>query len=175
MTPTWQALRRRERARPHGQRQADIVKIGLATIREGRILLVRKQDGPSFILPGGKPRKCETDAQTLEREIAEELSCEIVGDSLRLVGEFEDDAADLPGRRVKVRLYRGELRGAVSISSEIVEARWWDEERDDPQLLAASLRRQILPALHGDRADRRELPATEAVRPHPGLGSRRVF
>jgi 8-oxo-dGTP diphosphatase len=153
MTPIWQGLRQRERARSHG-RQAAIVKVGLAAIRDGRILLVRKQNGPSFILPGGKPQGCETDPETLRREVAEELSCEVVDDSLRLVGEFEDDAADLPGRRVTVRLYRGELRGAVSISSEIVEARWWDEADDDPRLLAPSLRRQILPALHGDRADR---------------------
>lgn len=153
MTSIWQGLRLREGLRSH-RRQAAIVKVGLAAIRDGRILLVRKQHGQSFILPGGKPQGYETDPETLQREVAEELSCEVVRNSLRLVGEFEDDAADLPGLRVKVRLYRGELRGEVSISSEIVEARWWDEAHDDPQLLAPSLRRQILPALHSDRANR---------------------
>lgn len=124
-----------------------MVKVGLACIDEGRLLLVRKRSGPSFILPGGKPEDSESDAQTLCREIEEELSCELVASSLRWVGDFEDDAADLPGTRVTVRLYRGELRGEVRQASEIVEIRWFDASRDDSMLLAPSLRRQILPAL----------------------------
>jgi 8-oxo-dGTP diphosphatase len=134
--------------RPRSHRDPGrIVKVGLAAFKNGRILLVRKHGTPSFILPGGKPHGRETDAQTLQREVAEELSCEVVGDSLRWVGEFEDDAADLPGRRVTVRLYRGEIRGELSNAAEIAELRWWENGHDDPQLLAPSLRRQILPAL----------------------------
>lgn len=135
-----------------------ILKVGLATIRGGRILLVRKHGGPSFILPGGKPQDGETDTETLYREIAEELSCEVVADSLRWVGEFEDNAADLPCQRVKVRLYSGELRGEVSSASEIIEVRWWDQAHDDPRLLAPSLRFQILQALQDDLSDGHKQP-----------------
>jgi 8-oxo-dGTP diphosphatase len=150
MAPSWQAPKQNESSRSRRSVDPAILKVGLATIRDGRILLVRKQGGPSFILPGGKPQNGETDTQTLHREIAEELSCEVVGDSLRWVGEFEDNAADLPGQRVKVRLYSGELRGEVSSASEIIEVRWWDQTHDDPQLLAPSLRHKILQALQDD-------------------------
>lgn len=43
----------------------EITKIGLAIMDGDRVLLVKKRGSDFLILPGGKPEKNETDAQTL--------------------------------------------------------------------------------------------------------------
>ena len=45
----------------------EITKIGLAVMDGERVLLVKKRGSDFLILPGGKPEKNETDAQTLSR------------------------------------------------------------------------------------------------------------
>ena len=124
-----------------------IVKVGLAHVRENRLLTLRKRGGVHLILPGGKLEPKESDFAALVREIREELRCEPDVESLKWIGEFEDIAADEPGATVVVRLYTGTLIGEPEVSSEIAELRWFDPSGDDPGILAPSIRRQILPAL----------------------------
>lgn len=126
--------------------QREILKIGLAVMDGMRVLLVRKKGGFKFILPGGKPERGEEDLETLQREIQEELGCEIDAQTIEFLGSFTDAAADMSNTTVTVRLYRGCLEGKPSPKSEIETLRWISYGEDEGSL-APSLRNQILPFL----------------------------
>jgi len=92
---------------------------GLVAIDGDRLLLVRKKGSDFLILPGGKPESNESDAQTLARELEEELECRLVSNQLEFLGTFSDEAAGMPGVRVKIKLYTGGLIGpGVSANCE---------------------------------------------------------
>jgi len=61
------------------------IKIVAALICDeaGRVLLVRKRGTAAFMQPGGKRDPGEDDIAALSREIAEELGCCVVRDSIR--------------------------------------------------------------------------------------------
>lgn len=129
---------------------AVIRKIGLCVVRRRRLLVLLKKGGNTYILPGGKPEKGETDEQALEREVWEECRRHLAGPEPLLT--CRSPAADRPGDEVELVAYVGAINGDPRIDGEIVEAVWLDI--DDPQLpIAASIRDHVLPALI-ERLDR---------------------
>jgi len=126
----------------------EITKIGLAVIEGDRLLLVRKKGSDFLILPGGKPERSESDAQTLSRELEEELGCQLVSDQLKFLGTFSDEAAGMPGVRVTIKLYKGGLIGTPIPHAEIESIVWWTRAAHPESSLAPSLRNSILPFLH---------------------------
>ncbi|MGP5660751.1 NUDIX domain-containing protein [Corynebacterium falsenii] len=52
----------------------------------GSVLTVRKYNSSSWILPGGKPEKNESERQTLIRELREELGALVPSSSLAFRG-----------------------------------------------------------------------------------------
>lgn len=127
-----------------GREGSDIVKIGLAAIRAGRLLVVRKRGTETFILPGGKPEPGESDEAALSREVMEELGCG-VRDARRL-SSFHAAAANEPGRTVTVVLFSGALEGEPEPREEIEEMAWLEPGAAHPPV-AASIRDGILPWL----------------------------
>ena len=126
-------------------RERHITKVGLVVLREGELLCVRKSPEHKWILPGGKPEAHETDVETLERELAEELCCGLRG-HLQWLGAFQDRAADEHRTIVIVRAWLGEVDRDPHPDMEITEVRWLPlASRSDD--LAPSLRRQVLPRL----------------------------
>ena len=126
----------------------EILKVGLAAIANGQLLVVRKRGSTTFILPGGKPEAGERHLDTLSREIAEELGCGVALPCY--AGRFSDAAADAPGgTRVVVMLYSGELVGTPSPSSEIEELAWLDLVGSSGLRLAPSISNQVVPFLRG--------------------------
>ena len=123
----------------------ELLKIGLAMIREDRLLVVRKRGTKTFILPGGKPEGHERDLEALQRELQEELGCKV--DSPRFEGTFTDTAADLVDTIVTVRLYAGTLRGRPCPASEIEEIAWVRLHTPGDLPLAPSITNKILPHL----------------------------
>ena len=125
----------------------EIIKIGLAAFRSGRLLLVRKRGSDTFILPGGKPEKGEDDLTALRREIDEELGCALNPRGIRYLGTFRDRAADLPNTEVVVKLYAGTLLGNPVPQAEILQLLWFDPHGNGSELVAPSLSNSILPYL----------------------------
>lgn len=125
----------------------DITKVGLALVKENRILLVRKRNSSIYILPGGKPEKDEDDLTALSREIEEEIGCHLDPGSAFFLASFSDKAADLPGVKITVRLYAGTILGRPEPRSEIEQLIWFSPYERHPLSLAPSLNNFILPFL----------------------------
>ena len=125
----------------------EILKIGLAVTRDGKLLLLRKRGGTSYILPGGKPEKGEDALQALLREIEEELGCGLNLGSLTYLGSFSDAAADTTEATVTVRLYSAELVGKPGPRSEIEAMTWLAPADMKAVTLAPSLVNSIVPFL----------------------------
>jgi 8-oxo-dGTP diphosphatase len=128
---------------------ADYDKVGLLTIREGKILLCRKKHTTALlILPGGRREPGETSIECLVRELHEELG-DVNAHSLEYLGTYTDRAAGSesgPPKTVQIELYRGELIGEPQAHAEIKELVWFGPH-DVRTQLSPSLANKILPDL----------------------------
>jgi 8-oxo-dGTP diphosphatase len=132
--------------------EAGTIKIVAALIRDaaGRVLLVRKRGTKAFMQPGGKRDPGEDDVAALAREIAEELGCCMVRDSIQPLGEFDAVAANEPGWRVHACLYGIDVTGDIVPNREIDEMIWIDPVAPPDIPLAPLTRDHVLPlALRG--------------------------
>jgi 8-oxo-dGTP diphosphatase len=127
--------------------KAGTIKIVAALIRDdaGRVLLVRKRGTTAFMQPGGKRDPGEDDIAALAREIAEELGCCPVRDSIRPLGEFDSAAANEPGWRVHACLYGIDVTGDIAPNYEIDEMIWIDPSAPPDIHLAPLTRDHVLP------------------------------
>jgi 8-oxo-dGTP diphosphatase len=123
------------------------IEIVAALIRDqdGRVLLVRKRGTAAFMQPGGKRDPGEDDVTALSREIAEELGCGVVRDSIRPLGAFEATAANEPGWRVQASLYEAEVTGDIAPSREIDKVMWIDPATPPDIVIAPLTRDYVLP------------------------------
>lgn len=124
---------------------AHIVKIGLVVVDEAdRLLVVRKQGGATFILPGGKREGDESDIECLIREVREEI--QVATENIQPFGTFHAAAADQDGDTVEVRAYTGTLVGDPVPAMEIAEIAWITI--NDPHVpIAQSISEGIIPAI----------------------------
>jgi len=115
----------------------------------GRILLVRKQGTPYFMQPGGKVEHNETKIKTLQREVLEELGCEIITESARYKGHFTAIAANEPGQSVEADLFELQIVGQARAQSEIAEIIWIAPEDTGQIKLAPLTEHHVLPLVSG--------------------------
>lgn len=97
-----------------------------------------------FIMPGGQ-LDGDSDMDCLQKEIREELSCEVDMSSVSIVGDYTDVAASSPDRDVLIRLYQGNLIGEPRASSEIGKLHWVG--KTDTERLSPIIKNKILPDL----------------------------
>jgi len=103
------------------------IYVSAAVIRdeEGRLLLVRKRGTTAFMQPGGKPEPGETPAETLIRELEEELGLVVGEHQLTSLGRFENAAANEPGFTVVADVFGVDMgEQAPNVGAEIEEFRW---------------------------------------------------
>lgn len=114
----------------------------------GRVLLVRKQGSDFLIQPGGKPEPGESELETLQRELAEELGVGFIAERCAFLGEFEDSAVHEPGLRVRTRCYMVELQGVPAPGAEIAELVWVDADAATRWRIAPLSASHVMPAFH---------------------------
>ncbi|MFK4853037.1 NUDIX domain-containing protein [Microbacterium sp. ZW T6_19] len=113
---------------------------------EGRVLVVRKKDTVRFMQPGGKPEVGETAAQTLIRELHEELGVVLDEADLEPLGTFISEAANEPGHRVVAQAFATSIAPtAVTVQAELAELRWITREDAVDLLLAPLSTEHLLP------------------------------
>ncbi|SEF27473.1 ADP-ribose pyrophosphatase YjhB, NUDIX family [Amycolatopsis pretoriensis] len=112
-----------------------IDKIAWLHLADGRILSTRSRGKEVYYLPGGKREPGETDAETLVREIREELDVAIAESSIEPAGVFEAAAHGHAGTLVRMTCYTAEYAGTLAASSEIEEIAWL-EYADRPMVSA---------------------------------------
>ncbi|WP_431804882.1 NUDIX hydrolase [Microbacterium sp. bgisy203] len=101
------------------------VSAAVITDADGRRLLVRKRGTTAFMQPGGKPEPGETAAQTLVRELGEELGLRLDENDLEPLGEFTASAANEPGFLVVADVFRVDIGAQTPVpDAEIAELRW---------------------------------------------------
>src|SRR6476646_10147519 len=103
-----------------------IDKIAWLHLSNGHILSTRSLGKDRYYFPGGKREPGETDAQTLLREIAEELTVALDPASLEYAGTFEAPAHGHPAG-VLVRMtcyYAPRYTGTLQPAAEIAEVAW---------------------------------------------------
>jgi 8-oxo-dGTP diphosphatase len=130
----------------------NIISVVAALIRDdlGRMLVVRKRGTAAFMQPGGKRDAGEDDLAALDREIGEELGCQMVPGSARPLGQFDCAAANEPGWRVRASVYAVNVRGAVVPQAEIAEVLWIDPMAPASIVLAPLTRDHVLPLATGE-------------------------
>jgi 8-oxo-dGTP pyrophosphatase MutT (NUDIX family) len=90
---------------------------------DDRILCARPRGKDIFYIPGGKREGTESDLQTLEREIAEELTVTLEPATVTHIGTYQAGQPD--GIVVRMSCYAGEYTGTLAASSEIDELAWF--------------------------------------------------
>ena len=125
-----------------------IDKVGGIIIKNKKVLVVRKktkENFQEFIIPGGKREIGETDVETLQREIQEEVNLKVV--KAEYVDEYEDIAIfeKIP---IVVKVYLCEVEGEVNIDNEIKEFCWIDKDYKKNGIKVSSiLEKFVLPEL----------------------------
>lgn len=118
---------------------ATIRVVAYAVVQNRQLLLVRKRHTTKFMFPGGKFSPGETDIEAIQREVQEELCCQVVLDSIEFLGEFVTLAANEANTKLIARVYTGELVGEPVPSNEIEEIRWLNHPQNPEGLVLAPL------------------------------------
>lgn len=104
-----------------------IDKIAFIYLKDGKILSTLSKNKDTYYIPGGKREGIETDVETLVRECKEELTIDILQDTIKYYGTFEAQAhGKTEGILVKMTCYMADFEGQLKPNSEIQEIKWLD-------------------------------------------------
>jgi 8-oxo-dGTP diphosphatase len=126
-----------------------LIHVSAAVITDagGRLLLVRKAGTTAFMQPGGKPEPGETPAETLARELAEEVGLRVDPDAFEPLGSFTATAANEPGFAVVADVFRVDIGDQQPApDAEIAELRWVTGATASGIEIAPLAREYFLPA-----------------------------
>ncbi|MFD2523403.1 NUDIX hydrolase [Emticicia soli] len=102
-----------------------IDKLAWIYIKDRKILSTRSKGKDTFYFPGGKREVGESDHETLIREVKEELTVDLVPDSLAFFGKFEAQAhGHAEGIIVVMTCYVANYTGELKPDAEIEELAW---------------------------------------------------
>ena len=114
----------------------EIDKLAWLHVVDRQVLFARSKGRVACYIPGGKREPGESDEAALVREIREELSVDLLPETIRLAGKFRAQADGKPdGAMVKMSCYQADYRGRITAAAEIEEVLWLrhgDKDRCSP-------------------------------------------
>lgn len=107
-----------------------IDKLAYIHLADKKILMTRSKGKDVWYIPGGKREEGESDIQALTREVKEELSVDLLENSIEEYGVFEAQAHGKPkGTIVRMTCYTAEYSGKITPDSEIEEVDYFQYSR----------------------------------------------
>ncbi|MDH6455305.1 MULTISPECIES: NUDIX domain-containing protein [unclassified Streptomyces] len=100
-------------------------KVAWVLLREGRVLVTRNHGLDVFYFPGGKREPGESDAETLAREIDEELRSRVDTSTMEHVGTFETRREHDGRPEFRMICYTADHTGPLLASREVEESDWF--------------------------------------------------
>jgi 8-oxo-dGTP diphosphatase len=113
-----------------------IDKLAWIYIKDRKILATRSYGKDAWYIPGGKREQGESDEQALIREVKEELTVDLLPQTIKYLDTFSAQAHGKPeGVFVQMTCYTGKYDGGLKPAVEIEEMAWLDSSVD-PKLLS---------------------------------------
>ncbi|MCR4328639.1 MAG: NUDIX domain-containing protein [Patescibacteria group bacterium] len=104
-----------------------IDKLAFIEVRNKKVLETRNFGKDKWYIPGGKREVGETDAQTLCREIKEELGVIIISATIKHYGTFEAQAhGKSVDTFVRMTCYTARYEGVLTPCAEVEKLDWFD-------------------------------------------------
>lgn len=137
----------------------------LAVDDAGRLLVVRKRGTQVWMQPGGKPEPGESPAETLTRELHEELGVRLDPAELEPLGTFTTAAANEAGTTLVADVFRAAIEHPVVADAEIDAVLWMHPDEFAHHQLAPLITQHMLALMPGGDAG---TPATTSpISPRP--------
>lgn len=110
-----------------------IDKLAWIYIKDKKILSTRSKGKDAWYIPGDKREGQETNIEALLREIKEELTIDLIPETISLYGVFEAQAHGKPeGTIVRMTCYIAFFKGDIRPSSEIERILFLDSSTKEP-------------------------------------------
>lgn len=104
--------------------QTVIHVVAYAVIDQQQLLTVRKKNTKKFMFPGGKFEPGESAEAAIQREVKEELACDLDLSTFKFLGKFVTVAANEANTQLVATVFQGNLIGNPTASNEIAELHW---------------------------------------------------
>lgn len=112
--------------------QTVIDKLAYIFVKDGRVLVSLSQGKELWYIPGGKREAGESDEQALIREVKEELTVDLLPETIQFYGVFEAQAHGKPaGTLVRMTCYQAEFQGQLQPNEEIAAIDFFGYDRID--------------------------------------------
>lgn len=109
-----------------------IDKLAYIQIVDRKVLITLTWGKDTWYIPGGKREGNETDQQALIREVKEELSVDLLPDTIEHYGTFEAQAHGKPeGTMVRMTCYTGSFLGELHPAAEIQKMSYFNYSNKD--------------------------------------------
>ena len=110
-----------------------IDKLAFIEIKDHKILSTLSKGKDTWYIPGGKRAEGETDEEALIREVKEELTIDLIPETIKYYGTFEAQAhGKAAGMIVRMTCFTAEYKGEMQPSSEVAEMKYvnhdWKEK-----------------------------------------------
>lgn len=103
-----------------------IDKVAWIHLKDHKVIMTKTKGRDKWYNPGGKPNPGESHQETLIREINEELSVDILPETIEFYGNFEAQAHNQPeGVMVRMNCYLAEYSGVLTPSNEIEQVAYF--------------------------------------------------
>lgn len=109
-----------------------IDKLAFIYLEDNKLLVTLSRGKDVWYIPGGKREAGETDEQALTREVKEELSVDLLPETIERYGVFEAQAhGKAEGMVVRMTCYTAQFTGALRAAAEIESYDFFSYEQMD--------------------------------------------